>query len=297
MSGGAVIVDGMTTPLVWVPAIHGHELALDGTKLRCRKSDGRVLKSIPSAVGGSPVGEQFAALQEQLARHEKDCRVTVESWLLSGMPVPARLLARVWPDPCWRTGLQHLVVYVDGRVGLLEKVSEDGRVRIQEADGAPYEPPIGSPVTLVHPALLDDLGPWRRLLEEHGAAQGVEQLGRRVHRRREGSDPEATGIDVNRDEYAEKFGSVRLRAVEKGFDVRGGFAVLRMTERSVTVEARCRLGSDEPGSAGETGRLLWVDEAGRPVPLGEVGPVAWTEGRRMAELIYGATDPRGSEDR
>ncbi|MEV0372449.1 DUF4132 domain-containing protein [Streptomyces sp. NPDC050636] len=287
----------MTTPLAWVPAIRGHELALDGTNLRCRKTDGQVLKSIPSAVRSSPVGERFAALQEQLARHEKECRATVESWLLGGMPIPAQLLARVWPDPSWRTRLQHLVVYVDRRVGLLEKVSEDGRMRIREADGTLYGPPIGSPVTLVHPVLLDDLGRWRRLLEEHEAAQGVEQLSRRVDRRREGSDPESTGIDAYGDEYAEKFGSARLRAVQNGFDVRGGFAVLGMTERGVTVEARCWLGSDESGSSGEAGRLVWVDEAERPVPLGEVGPVAWSEGRRMAELIYGGTDPRGSEDR
>ncbi|MFI7641758.1 DUF4132 domain-containing protein [Nonomuraea sp. NPDC049400] len=287
----------MTTPLAWVPAIRGHELALDGTRLRCRKTDGQVLKSIPSAVRRSPVGERFAALQEQLARHEKECLATVESWLLGGLPVPAPLLARVWPDPSWRTGLQHLVVHVDGRLGLLEEVSEDGRVCIREADGTLYGPPSGSPVTLVHPVLLDDLGPWRRLLEEHGATQGVEQLSRRVRRQREGSDPAATGIDVDRDEYAEKFGSARLRAVENGFDVRGGFAVLRMTERFVTVEARCWLGGDEPGSSGEAGRLLWVDAAERPVPLGEVGPVAWTEGWRMAELIYGGTEPRGSEDR
>lgn len=70
-----------------------------------------------------------------------------------------------------------------------------------------------------------------------------------------------------------------------------------MTERGVPVEARCWLGSDEAGSSEEAGRLLWVDEAERPLPLGEVGPVAWSEGRRMAELMYGATDPRGTEDR
>lgn len=162
----------MTTPLAWVPAIHGHELALDETHLRCRKTDGQVLKSIPRAVRKSPVGERFAALQEQLARHEEECRATVESWLLGGIPLPARLLARVWPDPGWRTRLQYLVGYVDGRIGLLEKVSEDGRVRIREADGALYGPPVDSPVTLLHPVLLGDLGPWRRLLEERGATQG-----------------------------------------------------------------------------------------------------------------------------
>ncbi|MFJ9586470.1 DUF4132 domain-containing protein [Streptomyces acidicola] len=280
----------MRTSLAWVPATRGHELALDGTNLRCRKTDGTALESIPHAVRRSQVGEQFAVLQEQLARHEKECRVAVESWLLSGVPVPARLLAGVWPDPSWRTGLQHLVVQAGGRVGLLETVSENGRVSIRESDGALYEPPTGSAVTLVHPVLLDDPGAWRRLLEEQGATQGVEQVNRRVRLRREVSDPEATGIDVHGDEEAENRGSARLRAVENGFDVRGGFAVLRMTERGVTVEARCWLGSDE---SPETGRLLWVDDAEQAVPLGEVGPVAWSEGRRMAELIYGGTDHGG----
>lgn len=73
LSVGAVTVDGMTTPLARVPVIPGHEPALDGTDLRCRKTDGQVLKSIPSAVRRHPVGRQFAALQEQLARHEKEC--------------------------------------------------------------------------------------------------------------------------------------------------------------------------------------------------------------------------------
>ncbi|MGI5350451.1 DUF4132 domain-containing protein [Streptomyces sp. CA-250714] len=288
----------MTTPLAWVPALHGHELALDGTDLRCRKTDGRMPATIPGAVRRSPVGEQFAALREQLVRHEQECRDTVESWLLGGTPVPARLLARVWPDPGWRTRLQHLVVHVDGRIGLLAEVSEDGRVRVREADGALREPPIGSPVTLVHPVLLDDLGPWQRLLEEHGAAQGIDQLSRPVHRRPEGSDPEATGIDVSVDENTEGTGgSARWRAVENGFEVRGGYAVLRVTERGFMVEARCWLGDDEAGAPGAAGRLLWVDEAERPVPLGEVGPVAWSEGRRMAELIYGGDAPREAEDR
>ncbi|MBA2809071.1 DUF4132 domain-containing protein [Streptomyces sp. KM273126] len=282
----------MTTSLAWVPAIRGHELALDGTNLRCRKTDGTALKSIPHAVRRSQVGEQFAVLQEQLTRHAKECRAAVESWLLSGVPVPARLLARVWPDPSWQTSLQHLVVQADGRVGLLETVSVNGQVCIRESDGALYEPPTGSAVTLVHPVLLDDddLRSWRRLLEEQAATQGVEQVNRRVRRRREVSDPEATGIDVHGDEDAENRGSARLRAVENGFDVRGGFAALRMTERGVTVEARCWLGSDE---SPETGRLLWVDDAEQAVPLGEVGPVAWSEGRRMAALIYGGTDHGG----
>ncbi|MFD6988650.1 DUF4132 domain-containing protein [Streptomyces sp. NPDC059943] len=280
-----------TTPLAWVPAIYGHELALDGMDLRCRKTDGRLLRSVPSAVRRSPVAERFNALREQLAGHEKECRATVESWLLGGTPVPAALLAQVWPDPGWRACLRYLVVRVDGRVGLLEEVSEDGQVRVREADGARYEAPVTSPVTPAHPVLLDDLAPWRGLLEELGVTQGVEQVSRSVHRPREGIDPGATGIDADGDERAEESGGARSRAVANGFDVRGGFAVLGTTDLGVTVEARCWVGSGEPGRSEKAGRLLWVDAAERPVPLGELGPVAWSEGRRMAEIVYGGTDP------
>lgn len=297
----------MTTPLAWVHAHQGHELALDGTDLRCRKSGGKVLRSVPAAVRESPVGERFEALREQVLRHERECRATVESWLLGGIPVPGPLLARVWDDTGWRTCLRHLVVRVEGRLGLLDDVSEDGRASVREADGELYEASAGAAVTAVHPVLLDDLDGWRLLLAEHGGTQGVEQVGRRVHRRRDGRGPEGVGVEVpgGAYAYAEVSGAARQRAVEHGFAVRGGFAVLGMSERGAAVEVRCWLGSGEAAGsggaggsgAGEAGRLLWVDAEERPLPVGGVGPVAWSEGRRMAELVYGGTDARGDEER
>ncbi|MEV7013680.1 DUF4132 domain-containing protein [Streptosporangium sp. NPDC051022] len=120
--------------------------------LRCRKTGGQLLASVPRAVRSSPVGEQFAALLEHLDGHEKECRATVESWMLNGLPVPAGLLAGVWPDPWWRACLRHLVVRVEGRAELLEEVSEDRRVSVRTADGVPYESPPGAPVTPAHPS-------------------------------------------------------------------------------------------------------------------------------------------------
>ncbi|MET7338392.1 hypothetical protein [Nonomuraea sp. NPDC005650] len=79
----------MTIPLTWVRAVRGHEPALDGMTLRCRKTGGQLLASVPRAVRSSRVGEQFAALLEHLDGHEKECRATVESWMLNGLPVPA----------------------------------------------------------------------------------------------------------------------------------------------------------------------------------------------------------------
>ncbi|WP_261957904.1 DUF4132 domain-containing protein [Streptomyces nigrescens] len=277
----------MTTPLVWVSAARGYELALDGTTLRCRRTDGRDVKSPPKGVLADPVGERFAALRDRLVRHEEECRDTVESWLLSGVPVPAGLLARIWQDPGWRSCLEHLVVHTDGRTGLLVDVAEDGRVSVRDESGLLYGPPAGASVTLLHPALLGDLGPWHRLLEAHGVAQGWAQLDRRVYRRPEGTDPQATGIDAFEGEPFTAQWRARMNALENGFVVRGGFAVAKFAERFLRMEARCWVGEADPGASEEAGRLLWVDEAEHPVAVGTLGPVAWSEGLRMAELIYG----------
>ncbi|MFD8542457.1 DUF4132 domain-containing protein [Streptomyces sp. NPDC059649] len=277
----------MTTPLVWVAASRGYELALEGTTLRCRRTDGRELKSIPKGVLADPVGEQFAALRDRLVRHEEECRNTVESWLLSGVPVPAGLLARIWPDPGWRACLEHLVVHAGGRTGLLVDVAEDGRVSVRDENGALHGPPAGTPVTLLHPVLLGDLEPWRRLLQAQGVAPASAQLDRRVYRRPEGTDPQATGIDAYEGEPFTAHGGARVNALRNGFVVRGGFAAAEIAERSVRMEARCWVGEAGSGALEEAGRLLWVDAAERPVAVGKLGPVAWSEGLRMAELIYG----------
>lgn len=36
----------------------------------------------------------------------------------------------------------------------------------------------------------------------------------------------------------------------------------------------------------ETGGLTWSDEDGRTLRAAEVGPVAWSEGMRMAAALY-----------
>lgn len=277
-------------PLVWVPAVGGHELALDGTTLTCRNSSGRVLKSIPRAVRASPVGEKLSELRDRLLRHEAECRAAVESWLLAGVPIPAALLARVWPDPGWRSCLRHLVVIVDGRAGVLTEVSEEGRTRLTDKDGTPHTPPVG-PVTVPHPALLPDVAAWQSALDAEQIAQEIGQLAREVHHRPAGTDPGATAVDDYAGGHFEELRYATARAAQHGFVMRGGFAVVRTVDggadRGAAVQARYWLGADDPGLPTRTGPLMWVDDAERPVPLGEIGPVAWSEGVRMAALIYG----------
>lgn len=275
----------MSTTLHWLPATRGHELALDGTTLRCRKADGQILPSVPRAVRAGRLGQELSELRERLVRHEAECRSTVETWLVAGVPVPAAVLARVWPDPAWRSCLEHLVVIVDGQAGLLTEVTEQGGITLTGLDGATFAPFAG-PVTLPHPILLDDIDQWRKLSDGLGAVQGVPQLDRPIHHRPDDIDLRATGIDDYAGGRFEELRHATARAAGNGFVVRGGFATLRVAGAARVVEARYWLGADDPGLPAETGRLLWVDAAERPVPLGEVGRVAWSEGVRMAELIY-----------
>ncbi|MUL43029.1 DUF4132 domain-containing protein [Streptomonospora sp. PA3] len=290
----------MSTPLTWTPATNDYELALDGTTLRCRfRKSGKVVPSVPRGVGDTKVGEKLAALRERLLRHEEECRSTVESWLMGGIPVPAALLGRVWADPAWRCLLENLVVDVDGHTGLLTEVSETGQTTLTGLDGAARTPPRG-PVAIPHPVLLPDAAQWREALANRGTEQGVAQLARDTYRRpaypASGSgvpdpaidadpDPGATGIDDYAGTEFRELRHATARAARHGFVMRGGYAALRVTGDGTPVEARYWLGADDPGLPAWTGRLLWVDDAQRPLPLGEVGPVAWSEGVRMAELI------------
>lgn len=280
----------MSHPLTWIPAAHGHELALDGTTLRCRKSNGQILKSVPRTARYSTVGEELSELRERLVRHESTCRATVDSWLLAGVPIPSALLARVWPDPAWRCCLEHLVVTVEGQTGLLADVTEAGRTTLTGLDGATFTASPG-PVTLPHPVHLLDADRWRKVLESQDAAQGIPQLTRQTHRRPAEAQPEATSVDDYAGGRFERLQEATARAAEHGFAVRGGSAVLDVADDGVRVQARYWVGADDPKEPTTTGRLVWVDAAERPLTLAEVGPVAWSEGVRMAALIHEGRQP------
>ena len=45
----------------------------------------------------------------------------------------------------------------------------------------------------------------------------------------------------------------------------------------------------------ETGALNWQDAEGRAVRLSEIGPVAWSEGMRMAAALYAGRMVEGGD--
>ncbi|RAY16397.1 hypothetical protein DPM19_05850 [Actinomadura craniellae] len=271
---------------VWIPAADGYELALDGSTLVCRNAKGRELKSVPKKARDSEAAEHLYALRDWLVRHETDCRATVESWMLGSFPVPRNVLVEIWPDPAWRVPLENLaVVGADGSAGLLRDVDAKGRLGIVDLDAETrwLEP---DSVLIPHPVLLDDLDDLREFAVELGVRQTVPQLAREVHRRPAGLDGTARRLDSYGGGEFKELRHATARATRFGFQVRGGYAVCRAYDAGVPVQARYWVGSDTPDAPAWTGDLIWVDADERALPLSDVGPVAWSEGVRLAELIY-----------
>ncbi len=274
--------------IAWVAAEDGYQLALDGTTLLCRNPRGSVLKSVPAAVKKGASAEQLIAVRDWLVRHEKECRATIETWMLRSLPVPRTVLDEVWPDPSWSTALRDLVVVgqdANGRrvTGLLRNAGSDG-VGVVTLDGETRQL-TGESIAIPHPVLLDELDDAREFLVELGATQAVPQLFRETFAKPADLDEDTTSIDTWAGAHFKEQRHAISCAATLGYRVSGGFATLRVWEDGVPVEARFWVGADEPSVEADTGDLVFMDSQSRMMPLREVGPVAWSEGARMAQLI------------
>ncbi|MFD3686668.1 DUF4132 domain-containing protein [Nocardiopsis sp. NPDC058631] len=273
--------------LVWTDGPDGYTLALDGTALVCRNAKGRRLKSVPKKVRESGEAEHLRGILLWLERHERECVERVESWLLGSLPVPATVIARVWADPTWCELLTDLfVVPADGgEGGFLRGVDDRGRIGVIDLDAESAWLDTDR-VVPAHPVLIEDLDDVREFALELGITQRLPQLTRGIHRKPATVKADATSVEDYSGGEFEQLRHATGRAQRHGFTVRGGYAVCRVTEEGRPVQARYWIGSDAPDYATETGRLLWVDGDERPLRLGDVGPIAWSEGIRMAELIH-----------
>lgn len=74
---------------------------------------------------------------EWLDRHAVECAAQVDNWMVSSLPVPTGLLARVWPDEAWQAALQDIVVVGEGpdEVGFLRDADESAGLRVVNLDG------------------------------------------------------------------------------------------------------------------------------------------------------------------
>jgi len=278
--------------VAWLATAGGYQVTMQSGEVACRNAAGRLLKSVPPAIREDPVVVGLRQLTEWLARHDGLCRVEVERWMVRSLPVPAAVLRSVWPDEAWRGALTDLVVAVPGadggfdaeEVGFLRDVDDQG-IGVVSLDGETLRVPA-TEVLIPHPVLLADLDDLREFAADLGVRQSVDQLFRATWTRPAGLDPQRTRLEeYSGGEYAE-LRHLLARASTLGYPVRGGYAVCRVFEAGRTVEARFWVGSDDPSWETETGDLVFTDRYGSGLRLIEVGPVAWSEGVRMASALY-----------
>jgi hypothetical protein len=275
----------------WLSAGDGYEVALVEGRVAARSTSGRAagrqLKSLPKALRDHPEVDRLRRFAEWLDRHAGACAAQVDTWMVSSLPVPTGLLARVWPDEAWQSALRDLAVVGDDpdEVGFLRDATASGELRVVNLDG---ETVRLSPrtVTLPHPVLLPDLDDLREFAAELGITQRVEQIHRATWRKPDALAEKAGEIrEFAGGKYASRFG-LAARATALGYRVSGGYVTCRVRDGARTAEAAVWIGEPYWDGDTETGALSWSDGDGRSIGPAEVGPVAWSEGMRMAAALY-----------
>ncbi|MCF2532568.1 DUF4132 domain-containing protein [Yinghuangia soli] len=279
----------------WVQA-GDYEVALEDGTVVCRNAAGRRLKSVPSKIAEEPAVVGLRQLVEWLERHERECLADVERWMVRSLAVPAAVVARTWPDPAWRAVLRDLVVVTDtGATGFLRDADPERGIGLVDLDGDTVRM-AAREVRFPHPVLLEDLDDLREFAVELGVEQSIGQLYREVWHKPAGLPEDRVAVD---DYAGGRFDQLRFlygRTTSLGYQVRGGQAVCPVLEGTRVLEARVWLGDFDPYESTETGSLSWTDQHGSTLKLSEVGPVAWSEGMRMAAALYAGRSTEKQEE-
>ncbi|MCA9665749.1 MAG: DUF4132 domain-containing protein [Myxococcales bacterium] len=280
--------------LHFVDAVDGYQVAMSGGEIICRNAKGKELASLPKKVRESEVVQDLREIKDVLVEHERECRETVDAWMTRSLPVPRDIIAAVWPDPTWCKLLENAVVWAIGddgapdreRVGFLRGADSRKGVGVVDLDGetAWLE---ATRVAFPHPVLLGkELDDFRELATELSLSQGLEQLYRETFRIAKDADLEETSVDTFSGGEFEMLTHATNRAKNLGFRVSGGYAVCPVWEGGTRLEARFWIGAEYPDMETETGELCWVGEDESALALAQVTPVAYSEGTRMASMIY-----------
>lgn len=289
--------------MAWLAAGEGYEIALVEGKVAARsatgRSAGRQLKTLPKALRDHPEVDRLRKLAAWLDRHEQACVAQVDTWMVSSLPVPTALLARVWPDEAWQRALRDIAVVGDDpdEMGFLRDATDSGELKVVNLDGETVRLSPGT-VILPHPVLLPDLEDVRDFAAELGIEQRVEQIHRSTWHKPEGLAVGATEVrDYAGGRFPTRFG-LAARATGLGYRVSGTYATCKVRDNGRGAEAAVWIGEPYYDDDSTTGALSWHDEEGRALRLAEVGPVAWSEGMRMAAALYaGRTIEEGGEAR
>ena len=215
--------------------------------------------------------------------------------MLGSLPIPSAALVEAWPDPAWELQLRDAIVMASdadgtprpGSVGLLRAADRKRGIGIVNLDGETEWLDTAS-VVIPHPVLIEDLDELRGFATDLGVVQTIDQLMRDVHPVPTDLDGTKTALDDFANATFKELRHATGRAATLGFRVRGGFAVCAAFDNGGRVEARYWIGADDPASEAWTGDLIWVDGDEKALALGRIGPVAYSEGVRMASLIHAA---------
>lgn len=277
----------------WMRLEDGSALALIDGKLAARNKKGRRLKAASKKMKDTELGVQLLAVAKLQKEHAQECLENVERWMLRSLPVPTQLIMAVWADASWRALLEHAVLAPapgtteaddPDLVGLLRAVDPEKGLGLVNLDGeSVWTKP--SAVVLPHPILIEDLGDWLEMATDLGVVQGLSQLHRETFALPDGLEPTATAIE---DYSAGAFQQLRhaiSRTRSIGCRVSGGFATTTVWEQGGCIDAQYWIGAEDPSYETETGSLSW-SEGGKAVPVINVPPVSFSEGMRMASLIF-----------
>lgn len=270
----------------WLDAASGYQVRLaENGKIQCRNGKGKLLSSTPASIKDDPQVVQLRQLAEWLTRHEAECLSAVDGWMVRSLPVPTALLTEVWADAAWAAALRDLVVTAGEETGFLRDVDAEKGLGVVTLDGdtVRMRPEV---VSIPHPVLLEDLEELREFGAELGVEQKAQQLFRQTFARPEVFPAGRNSVDEYSGGKFEQLNHALGRCRTLGYPVRGGDAVYSAFEDGRVVEARYWIGSDYPEGETWTGELRWALEDGTTVPLSDVGPVAWSEGMRMASAIH-----------
>ncbi|MFD6230871.1 DUF4132 domain-containing protein [Streptomyces sp. NPDC060232] len=279
--------------MAWLAAGEGYEIALVEGRVAARsvtgRAAGRQLKTLPKALKDHPEVDRLRRLAEWLDRHAAACVAQVDGWMVSSLPVPTELLARVWPDEAWQNALRDLAVVGDDpdEVGFLRDATASGELKVVNLDGETVRLSART-VTLPHPVLLPDLDDVREFAAELGIVQQVEQIHRATWRKPDEVSATATEVrDYAGGVFPTRF-SLAARATALGYRVSGGYATCKVRDAGAGTGTEAAVWIGEPYYDDETttGALSWHGDDGRSVTLAKVGPVAWSEGMRMAAALY-----------
>lgn len=271
----------------WI-AGEGYSFALDGDTIIARNAKGHELKTIPAKAKKLPEFEQLDNVRIFLAQHKKHCHSEVTGWFLKGLPVPLTVIAAVWPDVMWRSYLKDLVVTVqpDGPVGLLREV-DDKQLRIVDLDGETLTLPFGedSTVLINHPAVLADIEEWREFAVELGIVQGIDQLFRDLYVKPTDEQSYHKAISAYSAGKYDKAAVLLGRSRSAGFTTSLQEVSVVVVENGEETTASLDIDAWDPYEDAHIGHVHFYRE-GKSLTLADIGPIAWSEGIRMAAFVY-----------